>query len=161
MRISKTSRILIVALQAGVLLLFLLCILAGFVLRELSAEVAAAYPDLAYMRWPVFGMGLGMIAVFAVDLALGEVLLVRIRADRIFTPASAAILRAMSGVFLAGLVPFTALFVYTAVNVHGSITQIYVVFGAGVYLMAGLVFRLFAGLIADASAYKQEVDLTV
>ena len=54
-----------------------------------------------------------------------------------------------------------ALFVYTELNVGGSITQIYVLFGAIVFLMAGLVFRLLANMISDASRFKQEVDWTV
>ena len=112
------------------------------------------------MRIPVFIMGVTEIAIFAVNLVLAETLLCRILMSRIFTITSVRILKSIGWLFMAGLLPLISLFVYTELNVK-SITQIYVILGAIIYLTAGLIFMLLANLISDASLYKQEVDLTV
>jgi hypothetical protein len=161
MNLSKGNRIITVTIMVVLFFLMAVCILAGAVLQQMSLDVASANPDLVSMRIPVLAMGLGLIALFVANLVLAEILLSRILGGRIFQESSARLLKGMSGLFLMGLVPLAALFVYTELNVGGSITQIYVLFGAIVFLTAGLVFRLLANLISNASRFKQEVDWTV
>ncbi|MDD3931703.1 MAG: DUF2975 domain-containing protein, partial [Eubacteriales bacterium] len=113
------------------------------------------------LRVPVLAIGLSLIGIFIVCLILGEILLGRIVRGCIFTESSVRLLKAISWLFVSGILPLAALYVLTERNVSGSITQIYVILFAVVYVTAGLVFRLWANLIRDASRFKQEVDLTV
>ncbi len=161
MKLTKGIRSIAVAIMAVLALLLFVCLLAGVVLQQDSLAVARANPGLAHMRVPVLLLGLCLLALFAAALVLAEFALGRILRDRIFTRASAQLIRAMSWLFFCGLLPLVALFVYTAMNVSQSITQLYVLFGAVALATAGLVLRLLANLVAEASLYKQEVDLTV
>jgi hypothetical protein len=161
MKLSKGSRSLTIAIMIALLGLIVICFLAGIVLRQLSISFALANPDLQHMRIPVFLMVVSLIGIFVINLVLAELLLERILVNSIFSESSSLILRSMSWLFIAGLIPLVALFIYTELNAGRSITQIYVILFAVVYLTAGLIFRLLANLIGDAALYKQEVDLTV
>jgi hypothetical protein len=160
MILSRGSRAITITIMIVLFILLLVCIPIGFVLREISFQAAQANQELQHMRIPVFIMGVTEIAIFAVNLVLAETLLCRILMSRIFTITSVRILKSIGWLFMAGLLPLISLFVYTELNVK-SITQIYVILGAIIYLTAGLIFMLLANLISDASLYKQEVDLTV
>ncbi len=161
MPISIKNRILTLTLMAGLLALIFVSMAGGIVLNDLSFDVARANPDLDHLRKPVLIIGLCLIGIFIACLVLGEVLLGRIMQGSIFTESSVCLLKAISWLFVSGILPLAVLFVLTEQNVSGSITQIYVILFAVVYVTAGLVFRLWANLIRDASRFKQEVDLTV
>ena len=161
MPFSNANRILTLILMAGLLALIFVSFVGGVVLRDISFDVARANPELGHLRVPVLASGLSLIGIFIVCLVLGEILLGRIVQGRIFTESSVRLLKAISWLFVSGILPLAALYVLTERNVSGSITQIYVILFAVVYVTAGLVFRLWANLIRDASRFKQEVELTV
>jgi hypothetical protein len=147
--------------MSGLIVLIIVSIIAGIMLRELSFDVARANPELTYLRIPVLVICYVLISIFIVNLILAEFLLKRILMNSIFTESSVRFLKAISCLFMLGILPLAALFIITELNVSGSITQIYVILSAVLYLTAGLIFRLWANLIRDASYFKQEVDMTV
>jgi hypothetical protein len=161
MKLSKGNCILIITIMAALLVLIAVSCLAGIVLSNLAQGFALDNPVLQHMEKPVLLMGLSLIGIFIINLVLGEILLVRIIKNSIFAESSVHILRLMSWLFIAGFFILIALGIYTEMNVHHSITQIYVVLFAIVYLTAGLIFRLISNLIQTASFFKQEVDMTV
>jgi hypothetical protein len=147
--------------MSGLIVLIIVSIIAGIMLRELSFDVARANPELTHLRIPVLVICYVLISIFIVNLILAEFLLKRILMNSIFTESSVRFLKAISCLFMLGILPLAALFIITELNVSGSITQIYVILSAVLYLTAGLIFRLWANLIRDASYFKQEVDMTV
>ncbi len=147
--------------MSGLIVLIIVSIIAGIMLRELSFDVARANPELTYLRISVLVICYVLISIFIVNLILAEFLLKRILMNSIFTESSVRFLKAISCLFMLGILPLAALFIITELNVSGSITQIYVILSAVLYLTAGLIFRLWANLIRDASYFKQEVDMTV
>ena len=147
--------------MSGLIVLIIVSIIAGIMLRELSFDVARANPELTHLRIPVLVICYVLICIFIVNLILAEFLLKRILMNSIFTESSVRFLKAISCLFMLGILPLAALFIITELNVSGSITQIYVILTAVLYLTAGLIFRLWANLIRDASYFKQEVDMTV
>ena len=147
--------------MSGLIVLIIVSIIAGIMLRELSFDLARANPELTYLRIPVLVICYVLICIFIVNLILAEFLLKRILMNSIFTESSVRFLKAISCLFMLGILPLAALFIITELNVSGSITQIYVILTAVLYLTAGLIFRLWANLIRDASYFKQEVDMTV
>lgn len=147
--------------MSGLIVLIIVSIIAGIMLRELSFDVARANPELTHLRIPVLVICYVLISIFIVNLILAEFLLKRILMNSIFTESSVRFLKAISCLFMLGILPLAALFIITELNVSGSITQIYVILTAVLYLTAGLIFRLWANLIRDASYFKQEVDMTV
>ncbi len=161
MKISKKNYILTITIMVGLLVMILVSIVAGFVLKELSFSVALVNPELQHLRIPFLIICLILIGVFIVNLILAEVLLVKIMMNSIFTESNVRLLKLISWLFIFGILPFAALYILTEINVGGSITQIYVIFFGVVYSTAGLIFRLWANLISDASQFKQEVDMTV
>ena len=161
MKFSKSNGILTVMIMIALLVLMVVSVLAGIVLRQLSFSVALANPELQHLRTPVLFIGLILIGIFIINLILAEILLGRIVRESIFTVSSVRILKSISWLFIAGILPLTALYILTEMNVSRSITQIYVILCGFVYLTAGLVFRLWANLIRDAAQFKQEVDMTV
>ncbi len=161
MESSKRNRMLTVIIMAGLSVLIIVSVISGIVLNDYSYGVAEANPELEHLRIPVLVIALCLIAVFIICLILAEILLVRIIRDSIFTKSSVSILKVISWLFIAGVIPLAVLYVLTALNVEDSVTQIYVILFGIVYLTAGLIFRLWAGLIRDASRFKEEVDLTV
>ena len=161
MKISKSNRILTVTIMFGLLVIIIVSFIAGVLLRELSFSMALANPELQHLRAPVFIIVIVLICVFIINLILAEILLGRIMMNSIFTKSSARLLKLISWLFILGILPLVALYILTDINVNGSITQIYVILFGIVYLTAGLIFRLWANLIRDASQFKQEVDMTV
>lgn len=147
--------------MSGLIVLIIVSIIAGIMLRELSFDVARANPELTHLRIPVLVICYVLISIFIVNLILAEFLLKRILMNSIFTESSVRFLKAISCLFMLGILPLAALFIITELNVSGSITQIYVILTSVLYLTAGLIFRLWANLIRDASYFKQEVDMTV
>lgn len=145
----------------ALLVLIVVSILAGIILRQLSFSFALANPELQHLRIPVLVIGLILIGIFIINLVLAETLLGRIIHGSIFTESSVRILNSISWLFTAGVIPLSALFIMTELNVSRSVTQIYVILCGFVYLTAGLIFCLWANLIRDASQFKQEVDMTV
>ncbi|NLV47126.1 MAG: DUF2975 domain-containing protein [Clostridiaceae bacterium] len=158
---NQRNCILTIAIMSGLIVLIIVSIIAGIMLRELSFDVARANPELTYLRIPVLVICYVLISIFIVNLILAEFLLKRILMNSIFTESSVRFLKAISCLFMLGILPLAALFIITELNVSGSITQIYVILTAVLYLTAGLIFRLWANLIRDASYFKQEVDMTV
>jgi len=161
MKFSRGSRILAVTIMIGLLLLIIVSILAGMVLWNLSFSVARANPEMAHLRVPVLLVSLGLISIFIINLVLAEILLGKIIMNSIFTESNVRLLKSISWLFIAGIPFLAALFLITELNVNKSITQIYVILFGVVYLTAGLIFRLWANLIRDASQFKEEVDMTV
>jgi hypothetical protein len=158
---NQRNCILTIAIMSGLIVLIIVSIIAGIMLRELSFDVARANPELTHLRIPVLVICYVLISIFIVNLILAEFLLKRILMNSIFTESSVRFLKAISCLFMLGILPLAALFIITELNVSGSITQIYVILTAVLYLTAGLIFRLWANLIRDASYFKQEVDMTV
>lgn len=158
---NQRNCILTIAIMSGLIVLIIVSIIAGIMLRELSFDVARANPELTHLRIPVLVICYVLISIFIVNLILAEFLLKRILMNSIFTESSVRFLKAISCLFMLGILPLAALFIITELNVSGSITQIYVILSAVLYLTAGLIFRLWANLIRDASYFKQEVDMTV
>ncbi|MDD3931365.1 MAG: DUF2975 domain-containing protein [Eubacteriales bacterium] len=158
---NQRNCILTIAIMSGLIVLIIVSIIAGIMLRELSFDVARANPELTHLRIPVLVICYVLISIFIVNLILAEFLLKRILMNSIFTESSVRFLKAISCFFMLGILPLAALFIITELNVSGSITQIYVILTAVLYLTAGLIFRLWANLIRDASYFKQEVDMTV
>lgn len=161
MIISKSNRFLTLLIMLGLFVVIIVSVLAGIVLRVLSYEMALANPELQHLRVPVLIIGLVLLGTFIVNLILAEILLGRIMLNLIFTETSVRLFKAISWLFISGIIPLTTLFILTEQNVSGSITQIYVILFGILYLTAGLIFRLWANLIKDASQYKQEIDMTV
>ena len=161
MKFSRSNHILTVAIMFGLLIMIIVSIIAGIVLRELSFSVALANPELQHLRVPVLLIGLVLISIFIINLILAEILLGRIIMNSIFTESNVRLLKSISWLFIVGILPLATLYLLTALNVNGSITQIYVILFGIVYLTAGLIFRFWANLIRDASQFKQEVDMTV
>ena len=158
---NQRNCILTIAIMSGLIVLIIVSIIACIMLRELSFDVARANPELTHLRIPVLVICYVLISIFIVNLILAEFLLKRILMNSIFTESSVRFLKAISCLFMLGILPLAALFIITELNVSGSITQIYVILTAVLYLTAGLIFRLWANLIRDASYFKQEVDMTV
>ena len=161
MEISKSNRILTVTIMFGLLVIIIVSVIAGIILNELSFSVALANPELQNLRVPVLIIGIVLISIFIINLILAEILLGRIIMNSIFIESSARLLKLISWLFILGILPLATLYILTELNVNGSITQIYVILFGIVYLTAGLIFRLWANLIRDASQFKQEVDMTV
>lgn len=128
--------------MSGLIVLIIVSIIAGIMLRELSFDVARANPELTHLRIPVLVICYVLISIFIVNLILAEFLLKRILMNSIFTESSVRFLKAISCLFMLGILPLAALFIITELNVSGSITQIYVILTAVLYLTAGLIFRL-------------------
>ena len=161
MMYTKKNHTLTVLIMIGLFILIIISILAGIFLRELSFSVAVSNPELQHMRIPVLIIGMILIGIFIANLILAEFLLRKISQDTVFTRSSVILLKSMSWLFISETVPLALLYIITESNVKSSITQLYVILFCIIYLTAGLIFRLLANLISDASKFKQEVDMTV
>ncbi|MFO7612037.1 MAG: DUF2975 domain-containing protein [Clostridia bacterium] len=161
MKVSRSNSILAIIIMVCLLALIVISIFAGIILRNLSFKVALSNPDLQHLRIPVLLICLALISIFIINLVLAEILLGRIILNTIFTKSSGRLLKLISWFFIAGIFPLLTLYILTERNVDASITQIYVILFGIVYLTAGLIFRLWANLIKNASQFKEEVDMTV
>lgn len=161
MKLSRSNGILAIIIMVCLFALIVISILAGILLRGLSFDVASANPELQHLRIPVLLICLALISIFIVNLVLAEILLGRIILNTIFAKSSVCILKLISWLFIAGIIPLLTLYILTERNVDASITQIYVILFGIVFLTAGLIFRLWSNLIRNASQFKEEFDMTV
>lgn len=158
---KKSYRVLTYSIMTALLVLIIISIIAGILLHDISYEIANADPELSHMRIPVYVICVILITIFIISLILSEILLKNILAGTVFTIKSVRLLEIISWLFISGTFPLIILFVMTEMNIKSSITQIYVILFGIIYLTAGLIFRLLANLIKDATGLKLEVDLTV
>ena len=139
----------------------ILLIAIGAYLVPFSQEVASANPTITYMRVPVLIMSWSVLVCGIATLVMGILLLERIRKNRIFEPKSVKLLQRIGWCAYAAILPLIALYIYTEVNVAGSITNLYVGLGMAVLFIIGLFFFMIASLFQKAVNYKEENDLTV
>ena len=155
------TKVQTVIIEVGVIVGMLLLIVIGAYLVPFSQEVASANPTITYMRIPVLIMGWSVLACGLATLVMAILLLNRIRKDQIFEPKSVKLLRGIGWCAYIAILPLIALYIYTEVNVVGSITNLYVMLGMAVLFIIGLFFFMVASLFQKAVDYKEENDLTV
>lgn len=152
MTISKSNRFVSITIMFCLLPMILSAVWLAVSFRELSFTMALANPELEHLRVPVLNICYVLIAIFIINLFLAEILLVRVVKNSIYSGTSVRLLKAMGWLFISGLLPLTTLYVLTKLNVGGSITQVYTVIFAFVYLTAGLIFLLLANLTKNVLA---------
>ena len=113
------------------------------------------------MRVPVLLMAWAILACALAALVMAFLLLERIRKNRIFEQKSVNLLKGIGLCALAAIVPMVILIIYTSAHVAGSITNLWVMLGIFVMVIAAVFFFLIAALFQRAVDYKEEADLTV
>lgn len=154
-------RVQTVVVELGVIFAILLTLGLGSYLVSLSQEVARANPEITFMRIPVLIMGWSFLACVLAGLVLALLLLERIRKDSVFEPKSVNLLKGIGICALVAILPLLILLFYTVAHVVGSITNLYVILGIFVLIIAAIFVFLIAALFQKAVDYKEEVDLTV
>lgn len=155
------TKVQTVIIEVGVVVGMLILIAIGAYLVPFSQEVASANPTITYMRVPVLIMGWSVLACGLATLVMAILLLERIRKDQIFEPKSVKLLQGIGWCAYVAILPLIALYIYTEMNVAGSITNLYVGLGMAVLFIIGLFFFMVASLFQKAVDYKEENDLTV
>lgn len=150
-----------ILLQVGVFFAGLLTLGVAAYMVVLSHDVARANPTITYMRVPVLLMAWAFLGCVLAALVLTFLLLKRIQRDNIFENESVRLLKGIGLCSYLAILPLVILLFYTAANVSGSITNLYVVLGIFAMILIGIFFYLIAALFQKAVDYKHEVDLTV
>lgn len=160
-RFALRIRVQSLIVELGVLFAMLLTLALGVYLVPLSHDVAAANPTITYMRVPVLLMAWAVLACALAALLMAFLLLERIRKNRIFEQKSVSLLKGIGVCALIAIIPMIILILYTRAHVAGSITNLWVMFGIFVLIIAAVFFFLIATLFQKAVDYKEEIDLTV
>jgi len=155
------TKVQTVIIEVAAVFGMILLIAIGVYLVPFSHEVASGNPTITYMRVPVLIMGWSVLACGLATLVMAILLLERIRKDQIFEPKSIKLLQGIGCCAYVAILPLIALYIYTEMNVAGSITNLYVGLGVAVLFIIGLFFFMVASLFQKAVDYKEENDLTV
>ncbi len=131
--------------------------------RALSFEIAndPAYADIKYMRLPVLIMCALVLVLFIIACLIAIPFFIRIIQGKFYTAFSIKLIRLIGLCFYLMIVPAISLIIYTSINVAGSITNLWVLFGACIAFVAGSILMLCANLMSEGRLYKDEIDLTV
>lgn len=155
------TKVQTVVIEVAAVFGMILLIGIGAYLVPFSHEVASNNPTITYMRVPVLVMGWSVLACGLATLVLAILLLERIRKDQVFEAKSVKLLQGIGLCAYIAILPLIALYIYTEMNVVGSITNLYVMLGIAVLFVIGLFFFMVASLFQKAIDYKEENDLTV
>lgn len=155
----KIPRKVSVTLSLALTVLFMLALIAGAMMMPWLANLLIDASDHIGSRQAVSATGRSIVLIVAYAiLAVGALadgllfaLLLRVRSGRVFTDRSVALIRGVSwcGILLGVL--FALLGVYFQLA--------WIVAFAGIFL--GLCVRVVKNVIEEATAIKQENDLTV
>ena len=130
-------------------------------LYSYSFTMVKENPELAHMRLPVFGLCVGILGSPIIACILGFLALIYYGNGRLFYEKTGRYLVYTGHCFILGVLFLGGLFVYTAMNVAGSITNLYVMVGIFIYLLVGAIFYLLGDVIAQGKALQEDHDLTI
>lgn len=151
----KISRKLSVMLSLGLTILFMVALVFGAMIMPVVAGrfIAMRYPDgqLAGQEFFVLLLAYGILAVAALADVLLFLLLRRVLAGLVFTPRSVSYVRYISWCGILFGVLFMLMGLYFRIA--------FAVAFAGFFL--GLCVRVVKNVIEEATAIKEEHDLTV
>lgn len=137
--------------------------LAGFCgwLEDMSWSVVKYAPELAHMRIPVLWLGRSMAVIMMVAVVMVGFLVYRVLRGKAYTLGTIKLVKVLSAMAFLMVIPLVALYIYTEMNVKGSITNLWVIFGLILSLGAGAALALVAELVQEGHFMKSENDLTI
>ena len=160
MKPIRQQKGLAIAIMLGIFLMILgsCLIMAGLV--PFSGIVAETFSEVDYIRLPILILAEIMVAIFILNLVLGEVVLAQVIRNSIFPRPSARIIKWIGACFLLGIIPIAAIIGIVA-SVGGSMPNVYLFLVGGIYFALGIVFWRFGRLIDNDKPLKEDVDRTV
>lgn len=160
---SLMTKLFAVFLILSLVVVILISVAIIFWGNSMSIKLAEdpAYADIKHMRLPVLIMCVSVWVLFIIACLIAIPFLFRVMQRKFYTKSSILMIRMMGCCFYLMILPAVILYFYTKANVAGSITNLWVFFGAFIALVVGSLFMLVANLMNEGQLYKDEVDLTV
>lgn len=155
----KNYRPLII--KIALIICILAIILLSYVLYEFSFQVAEEYPELSYMRLPMFilCMGVSLFTIIAIIFAFFALL--NYEKNQIFTIKLYKNLKNISKSLYIAIIFEILIHIYSQINVPYPITNFFVKMVILFYFILSQIFLLIADIIYKGEKIKKDWDLTI
>lgn len=155
----KNYRPLII--KIALIICILAIILLSYVLYEFSFQVAEEYPELSYMRLPMFilCMGVSLFTIIAIIFAFFALL--NYEKNQIFTIKLYKNLKNISKSLYVAIIFEILIHIYSQINVPYPITNFFVKMIILFYFILSQIFLLIADIIYKGEKIKKDWDLTI
>lgn len=155
----KNYRPLII--KIALIICILAIILLSYVLYEFSFQVAEEYPELSYMRLPMFilCMGVSLFTIIAIIFAFFALL--NYEKNQIFTIKLYKNLKNISKSLYIAIIFEILIHIYSQINVPYPITNFFVKMIILFYFILSQIFLLIADIIYKGEKIKKDWDLTI
>ncbi|SHH64042.1 Protein of unknown function [Anaerosphaera aminiphila DSM 21120] len=146
-----------------ILLLLLLIVLGLFIplLSNFSKEVANIEPTFSYMRIPMLILCVSVVLSAMSAIGFGLLALRKYGSGEVFKLKTVRYLQGSSLSFFVGVLIQILIIIYTEINVSGSITNLYVLFGVIIFSLGNQIFKLIADVVSKGIEIKVDNDLTI
>lgn len=155
----KNYRPLII--KIALIICILAIILLSYVLYEFSFQVAEEYPELSYMRLPMFVLCMGVSLFTIIAIIFAFFALLNYEKNQIFTIKLYKNLKNISKSLYVAIIFEILIHIYSQINVPYPITNFFVKMIILFYFILSQIFLLIADIIYKGEKIKKDWDLTI
>ena len=155
----KNYRPLII--KIALIICILAIILLSYVLYEFSFQVAEEYPELSYMRLPMFILCMGVSLFTIIAIIFTFFALLNYEKNQIFTIKLYKNLKNISKSLYVAIIFEILIHIYSQINVPYPITNFFVKMVILFYFILSQIFLLIADIIYKGEKIKKDWDLTI
>ncbi len=155
----KNYRPLII--KIGLIICILAILLLSYVLHEFSFQLAEEYPELSYMRLPMFILCMGVSLSTIIAIIFAFFALLNYEKNRIFTIKLYKNLKNISKSLYIAIIFEILIHIYSHINVPYPITNFFVKIVILFYFILSQIFLLIADIIYKGEKIKKDWDLTI
>ncbi len=155
----KNYRPLII--KIALIICILAIILLSYVLYEFSFQVAEEYPELSYMRLPMFILCMGVSLFTIIAIIFAFLALLNYEKNQIFTIKLYKNLKNISKSLYIAIIFEILIHIYSQINVPYPITNFFVKMVILFYFILSQIFLLIADIIYKGEKIKKDWDLTI
>lgn len=155
----KNYRPLII--KIALIICILAIILLSYVLYEFSFQVAEEYPELSYMRLPMFILCMGVSLFTIIAIIFAFLALLNYEKNQIFTIKLYKNLKNISKSLYIAIIFEILIHIYSQINVPYPITNFFVKIVILFYFILSQIFLLIADIIYKGEKIKKDWDLTI
>lgn len=148
-------------IKIALIICILAIILLSYVLYEFSFQVAEEYPELSYMRLPMFVLCMGVSLFTIIAIIFAFFALLNYEKNQIFTIKLYKNLKNISKSLYVAIIFEILIHIYSHINVPYPITNFFVKMIILFYFILSQIFLLIADIIYKGEKIKKDWDLTI
>lgn len=148
-------------IKIALIICILAIILLSYVLYEFSFQVAEEYPELSYMRLPMFVLCMGVSLFTIIAIIFAFFALLNYEKNQIFTIKLYKNLKNISKSLYVAIIFEILIHIYSQINVPYPITNFFVKMIILFYFILSQIFLLIADIIYKGEKIKKDWDLTI